>query len=79
MPRAVLPVRLRAFADLKTLHLGRRSILVTLTVELAADNIASRSAAQDLDQVACSPRSTVHVDMAFAIRFPSGSAISHSI
>jgi cation diffusion facilitator family transporter len=43
--------QVRAFADLKTLHLGPRSILVTLTVELTADTIASRSAAQDLDQV----------------------------
>jgi len=43
--------QVRAFADLKTLHLGPRSILVTVTVELTADTIASGAAARDLDQV----------------------------
>jgi len=43
--------QVRAFTDLKTLHLGPRSILVTVTVELTADTIASGAAARDLDQV----------------------------
>jgi cation diffusion facilitator family transporter len=43
--------QVRAFADFKTLHLGPRSILVTMTVELTADTIASGAAARDLDQV----------------------------
>ena len=43
--------QVRAFVDLKTLHLGPRSILVTVTVELTAGTIASGAAARDLDQV----------------------------
>jgi len=42
---------IRAFANLKTLHLGPSTILIAVTVELASERITSQSAADDLDKV----------------------------
>jgi cation diffusion facilitator family transporter len=44
------------FTELRTLHLGPRSILVTVVLELSTDQGTSHSVARDLDQVAAQLR-----------------------